>query len=109
MKRHLLKGDRISPPPVKRKIESNTTSKTSGFVCKAIRLESADKAVANFFKPSSQKEPEKVQWRVVDNSLLVGMHSSNKDERLPDKRRKIAAFDFVTPPRRLNFQHKLTV
>jgi hypothetical protein len=59
----------------------------------------AGKAVANFFTPASQKEPETMTWRVLNNSLLVGRYkleiSSLGSETIPPKRRKIAAFDFV--------------
>ncbi|KAL9119120.1 MAG: hypothetical protein Q9187_004323 [Circinaria calcarea] len=87
----------LSPPPTKRKFESTTTKK----------------AVASFFTPVSQKEPERVTWRVVESSLLVGRYSpSPAPKSTPEsatateggegkekgepvvKRRKIAAFDF---------------
>ncbi|MCJ1301277.1 hypothetical protein MMC08_004076 [Hypocenomyce scalaris] len=72
----------LSPPPVKRKLESTTTKK----------------AVASFFTPVSKKEPEKITWRVVNRSLLVGAStpepSSTKNDAPAKKRRKIAAFDF---------------
>ncbi|MCJ1249949.1 hypothetical protein MMC30_007175 [Trapelia coarctata] len=78
-----------SPPPLRRKIESTTTSKS----------------VASFFTPVSKKEPEKMTWRVVHNSLLVGRYKPVTglldSKMIPPKRRKIAAFDFVdhhTPP-----------
>ncbi|KAF3034070.1 hypothetical protein E8E12_004444 [Didymella heteroderae] len=44
----------VSPPPAKRRQQSHTTNK----------------AVANFFTPSSKKEPEKMTWRIVKDSLL---------------------------------------
>ncbi|OQV01346.1 hypothetical protein CLAIMM_06724 [Cladophialophora immunda] len=68
----------VSPPLVKRKIESATTSK----------------AVASFFKPASQKEPEKLVWRTVDHSLIIGRY--NVPHKPPQPRTlpvKIAAFD----------------
>ncbi|KAL2430562.1 Bifunctional polynucleotide phosphatase/kinase [Exophiala dermatitidis] len=68
----------ISPPAVKRKFESTTTNK----------------AVASFFKPASQKEPEKLVWRTVEKSLIVGRYDAS---RVPPQTRtlpvKIAAFD----------------
>ncbi|KIX04761.1 polynucleotide kinase 3'-phosphatase [Rhinocladiella mackenziei CBS 650.93] len=68
----------ISPPVVKRKIESTTTNK----------------AVASFFKPASQKEPDKLIWRTVENSLIVGRYDASSrpapSRSLPVK---IAAFD----------------
>ncbi|RPB28575.1 PNK3P-domain-containing protein [Terfezia boudieri ATCC MYA-4762] len=66
----------ISPPPLKRKVLSTTTSAT----------------VANFFKPLSQKEPEKTTWRIVDKSLLVANYD-NKTIPTYSTPRKIAAFD----------------
>ncbi|KAI9852879.1 MAG: hypothetical protein M1838_004438 [Thelocarpon superellum] len=57
LKRPLVTGDKsISPPPGKRKILS-TTTKT---------------AVAGFFTPASKKEPEKLTWHIIDDSLLIG-------------------------------------
>jgi bifunctional polynucleotide phosphatase/kinase len=53
-----------------------------------------DKAVASFFKPASQKEPERLVWRTVDNTLIVGRYNasipSSQQRTLPVK---IAAFD----------------
>ncbi|OAL24904.1 hypothetical protein AYO20_10609 [Fonsecaea nubica] len=76
----------ISPPLIRRKIESATTSK----------------AVASFFKPASQKEPEKLVWRTVNHSLIIGQY--NVPQKPPQPRTlpvKIAAFDLddtlVTP------------
>ena len=55
--------------------------------------------MASFFTPVSKKEPEKITWRVVNRSLLVGAStpepSSTKNDAPAKKRRKIAAFDFV--------------
>lgn len=52
------------------------------------------KAVASFFKPLSQKEPDKLTWRTIDNSLVVGRYGevieSAKSAQRPAK---IAAFD----------------
>ncbi|KAJ4987269.1 polynucleotide kinase 3 phosphatase [Stagonosporopsis vannaccii] len=75
----------VSPPP-KRRQQSHTTNK----------------AVANFFTPASKKEPEKMTWRVVKDSLLVGRHDTLAAAQSATKaRRRIAAFDFdstlVTP------------
>ncbi|EHY55952.1 DNA kinase/phosphatase Pnk1 [Exophiala dermatitidis] len=68
----------ISPPAVKRKFESTTTNK----------------AVASFFKPASQKEPEKLVWRTVEKTLIVGRYDASS---VPPQTRtlpvKIAAFD----------------
>ncbi|OAP60962.1 polynucleotide kinase 3'-phosphatase [Fonsecaea erecta] len=68
----------VSPPLIRRKIESATTSK----------------AVASFFKPASQKEPEKLVWRTIDHSLIIGRY--NAPQNPPQPRTlpvKIAAFD----------------
>ena len=49
--------------------------------------------------PVSKKEPEKVTWRVVNDSLLVGKYMPTEGvgdgEEKHIKRRKVAAFDFV--------------
>jgi bifunctional polynucleotide phosphatase/kinase len=50
--------------------------------------------VASFFKPSSQKEPEKLVWRTIENSLVVGRYDASNPS--PQQRTlpvKIAAFD----------------
>ena len=62
--------------------------------------------MANFFTPASQKAPEKLSWRVVDSSLIVGAYVSSEqtsqkeisqkdasNQKLPSKAR-VAAFDF---------------
>ncbi|KIV88376.1 polynucleotide kinase 3'-phosphatase [Exophiala mesophila] len=68
----------ISPPPIKRKIDSTTTSK----------------AVATFFKPASQRPPENLIWRIVENSLVVGRYNPNeKTQDEPKLPVKVAAFD----------------
>jgi bifunctional polynucleotide phosphatase/kinase len=67
----------ISPPPSKRKVTTTTTSK----------------AVANFFKPASQKEPEKLTFTTVDDSLIVA-HFDNAHKVDRPRPTKIAAFDF---------------
>ncbi|RMD39303.1 hypothetical protein DV735_g5822, partial [Chaetothyriales sp. CBS 134920] len=58
MKRAAPITDKPISPPTRRKIQSTTSSK----------------AVANFFKPASQKEPEKLSWRVVGDSLIIGRY-----------------------------------
>lgn len=64
-------------------------------------------AVSSFFKPSSQKPPEKVSWQErapnddTPATLLVGKYvptnaeSSQSTASFVGPRRKIAAFDFV--------------
>ncbi|KAF2625610.1 PNK3P-domain-containing protein [Macroventuria anomochaeta] len=69
----------VSPPPAKRRQQSHTTNK----------------AVASFFTPTSKKEPEKMTWRVVKDSLLVGRYNTSAVAQSASKaRRRIAAFDF---------------
>ncbi|KAI9874270.1 MAG: hypothetical protein M1830_009936, partial [Pleopsidium flavum] len=71
----------LSPPPLKRKFESTTTKS----------------AIASFFTPVSQKEPDKTTWRVINNSLLIGRYrldDKDRREQPPTKRRRIAGFDF---------------
>jgi len=60
-----------------------------------------EKAVANFFAPLSKKEPEAISWRIVNSTLLVGKycpHPVDKAAEPPLTRRKVAAFDLVSPP-----------
>ncbi|MCJ1358282.1 MAG: hypothetical protein MMC33_008281 [Icmadophila ericetorum] len=81
-----LREGSLSPPMVKKRVESTTTSMNR-------------KAVTNFFTPASKKEPERIAWRVVDNSLLVGKYDpevvkGRGNQGLGIRRRKIAAFDF---------------
>lgn len=57
-----------------------------------------EKAVSNFFKPASQKEADKITWRIVNDSLLVGKYNASSAEIKEDasvQKTKIAAFDFV--------------
>lgn len=67
----------ISPPPTKRKITTTTTNK----------------AVSNFFKPASEKEPDKVKFQVLHDTLLVGKYEDAATRPRP-KPVKVAAFDF---------------
>ncbi|KAF2872513.1 polynucleotide kinase 3 phosphatase-domain-containing protein [Massariosphaeria phaeospora] len=69
---------RVSPPPSKRRQQSTTTSK----------------AVANFFTPASKKEPEKMAWRVVNETLLIGRYGALQTAKAIKGKRKVAAFDF---------------
>ncbi|APA12430.1 hypothetical protein sscle_09g072000 [Sclerotinia sclerotiorum 1980 UF-70] len=79
----------ISPPPLRRKVQSTTTQT----------------AVATFFTPTSQKPPEKISWQErapnddLPSTLLVGKFepptSSVTEVSSPNlKRNKVAAFDF---------------
>ncbi|OBT83175.1 hypothetical protein VE02_07734, partial [Pseudogymnoascus sp. 03VT05] len=76
----------ISPPPVKRKVQSTTTKD----------------AISSFFKPTSQKPPEPITWseRAVNEdtptSLIVGKYippSASNDAPIAAPKKKIAAFD----------------
>ncbi|KAK1992035.1 polynucleotide kinase 3 phosphatase [Colletotrichum falcatum] len=75
--------DSISPPPVKRKVQSGTTKS----------------AVANFFKPQSQKPKDRTIWteRAPNDdtpaTLLVGRYEPEDTPAESEKRRKVAAFD----------------
>jgi bifunctional polynucleotide phosphatase/kinase len=65
----------------------------------AILTSPKEKALTNFFKPTSQKqkEPEKVTWRIINNSLLIGKYQESRSVtgKENEQRQKIAAFDFV--------------
>lgn len=87
-KRKLVAGEVVSS---KRKVQSAATKAE----------------VANFFKPSSEREPEKTTWRLVAKSLLVGKYldktktdegSSGTPAQLNKK--KIAGFDLVSLSKR---------
>ncbi|KAJ6284522.1 polynucleotide kinase 3 phosphatase-domain-containing protein [Bipolaris maydis] len=70
----------VSPPAAKRRQQSTTTSK----------------AIANFFTPASKKEPEKMVWRVIKDSLLVGRFGAagtTTTQAATASKRRIAAFD----------------
>ena len=58
--------------------------------------------MASFFTPTSKKEPEKINWRVVNNTLLIGkydLYAGVQSVESSPKRRKIAAFDLVSRSR----------
>jgi bifunctional polynucleotide phosphatase/kinase len=68
----------ISPPPVRRKVESSINKK----------------AAASFFTPLSQKKPEPIKWRILGTSLVIGRYTpEGYIQNFPEKNRKIAAFD----------------
>ncbi|KAL8912783.1 MAG: hypothetical protein Q9172_007437 [Xanthocarpia lactea] len=81
MKRDAERGS-VSPPPIRRKLESTTTKK----------------AVAGFFTPASKKTPDRTHWKVINGTLLAGRYRPDEPlgsiDAQPLKRRKIAAFDF---------------
>lgn len=84
---------RKQPSSINRKIrvEFDHDSSTDGHV---------ETAVVNFFKPTSEKEkePEKILWRTINDSLLIGKYQTSGaavDARKESAKRKIAAFDFV--------------
>jgi hypothetical protein len=86
----------VSPPPSKRKQPSTTTSKLHANACRDLVLSHAPgKAIANFFTPLSKKEPDKMTWRVVKDSLLIGRYAASTGRSAVKGRTKIAAFDFV--------------
>ena len=107
-KSHKRRGGDISPPPLKRKVVSTTTSMWTSN-CKnhsLIRIPGRrltyncqGATVANFFKPLSAKDPERVSWRILNKSLLVAKYD-NKSIPAYSTPRKVASFDLVrTPPR----------
>jgi bifunctional polynucleotide phosphatase/kinase len=51
--------------------------------------------VTNFFKPASQKDPDKLTWRIVNDSLVIGRYNPEPQPHRPRKELpiKIAAFD----------------
>jgi bifunctional polynucleotide phosphatase/kinase len=56
------------------------------------------KAVASFFTPASQKEPEKLTWKIVNKTLVVGRYQNETElskttNNAITQPRKIAAFD----------------
>lgn len=99
-KRKLVAGEIVSS---KRKVQSATTKAE----------------VVNFFKPSSEREPEKITWRLVAKTLLVGRYlnkaeageagegSSGTPVQLNSK--KIAGFDLVGLPQAVTDSPKLMV
>ena len=91
----------LSPPPLKRRQQASINRELRSFFGRARKTEAlVEKAVANFFKPASEKEKEveKISWRTVSGSLLIGKYNSNyaTGERAEkSEKQRIAAFDFV--------------
>ncbi|KAK8158675.1 polynucleotide kinase 3 phosphatase-domain-containing protein [Phyllosticta citrichinensis] len=81
LKRTTTQDRSVSPPPVKRRQQSTTTPK----------------AVAEFFKPASQRaqEPEKIGWAIFNDSLLVGTYQASTATPLAEANgpRRVAIFD----------------
>jgi bifunctional polynucleotide phosphatase/kinase len=49
--------------------------------------------VTNFFKPASQKDPDKLTWRIVNDSLVIGRYNPQTPQQPRKQPVKIAAFD----------------
>lgn len=83
-KRKSPTSEAAAKAPAKRRVQSTTTQT----------------GVSNFFKPTSQKEPEKTTWRLVAKTLLVGKYSNKAAaEGSPapaDGKKRIAGFDLVS-------------
>lgn len=63
-----------------------------------------EKAAANFFTPTSQKKPEPIKWRILGTSLIIGKYTpEGYAQNLPEKNRKIAAFDLVSAVDQISF------
>ena len=75
--------ERSISPPTKRKATPTGTTTTV-----------TNKAVANFFKPASQKESEKVTFQILRDSLLIARHETATLQPHRPGPLKIAAFDF---------------
>ena len=95
----------ISPPPLRRKVQSTTTRKLSLVIVSYLSLTChLENAVASFFTKTSQKPPEKIKWQErapnnnSPNSLIVGKYDPIGDVGVTTdrKRLKVAAFDFVS-------------
>ncbi|KAL8750405.1 MAG: hypothetical protein Q9184_006437 [Pyrenodesmia sp. 2 TL-2023] len=94
-----LERDPVSPPPMRRRVESTTTSGLSlqEYYLGAPSECSLEKAVAGFFTPVSKKDPDQTTWRVINNTLLSGRYrpkASQVPSSNPRKGRKVATFDF---------------
>lgn len=88
----------VSPPPSKRRQQSTTTSVSAVLDDRTLSNGKTGKAVANFFAPARKKDLEKISWRIVNKSLLVGRYqalATGAATGSNTKRRKIAAFDLV--------------
>ena len=65
--------------------ETQTRVDVNEFVRRRCRFACADrnlgKAITSFFTPASQKKPEKLTWRIVDKSLIIGKYVSDIGKR----------------------------
>jgi hypothetical protein len=100
-RRATTKDVSISPPPTKRKQISTTTRKLfqPSMISSATHADicAQENAVVSFFTPASKKEPEKIIWRVINDSLLIARYNAkgtNKADIL-EKGHRIAGFDLV--------------
>ena len=97
-----VKEASLSPPPLKRrKVESTTTSRWVNYIVSELtdRFRSPDKAVSSFFTPASKKDPERITWRIINESLLCVNSQAdvaNTTNAPPLQKTKIAAFDLVS-------------
>lgn len=106
-KKRKARGGSISPPPLRAKKQSSTTSawRWTHVYLYAFHLLTtlSESAVASFFTPQSQKPAEtttKTIWQQrsphdsTTSTLLVGKYNKPPPEPVIN-RRKVAAFDFV--------------
>lgn len=54
-----------------------------------------ERAVSSFFTPASQKKPEQITWRVVNNSAIIGKYVAEAERKQTAEKPKVAAFDLV--------------
>lgn len=91
----------ISPPPLKRKVESTVTSRLFFISCALcyIVLTITGKTVAAFFTPTSKKKSDHITWRIVGGSLVIGKYApapdDNRQRTTENGKQRVAAFDLV--------------
>jgi bifunctional polynucleotide phosphatase/kinase len=89
-------GEPISPPPLKRKAPTPTSGGPP------LKSATTKAAVKSFFTPTSKKEPEKISWKTVNETLLVARYPrdavdvwrANREKKGETEPVKVAAFDF---------------
>ena len=97
-----VKEASLSPPPLKRrKVESTTTSRWVDYILSELAddFRSLEKAVSSFFTPASKKDPERITWRIINESLLFANSQTDVADTTnapPLQKTKIAAFDLVS-------------